>query len=69
MDEHVERLKTTIGIDTVQLGSIGVYHYRLSDSTTGLSTCSIIANSGPRVTTSQCSCVFRITFSKVLEIA
>ncbi len=49
MDEHVGRLKTTIGIDSVQLASIGVYHYRLSDSTTGLSTCSIIANSGPRV--------------------
>ena len=49
MDEHIERLKTTIGIDTVQLGSIGVYHYRLSDTTSGLSTCSIIANSGPRV--------------------
>ncbi len=49
MDEQVERQKTTIGIDTVQLGSIGVYHYRLNGLNTGLSTCSVIANSGPRV--------------------
>ena len=49
MDEDLELLKVAAGLETVQLGSIGVYHYRLSDSARNVSTCSIISKPGPRV--------------------
>lgn len=49
MDEELEQLKVSVGLETVQLGSIGAYHYRVSESPNNISTCSIIANGGPRV--------------------
>ena len=49
MDEDLELLKVAAGLETVQLGSIGVYHYRLSDSARNVSTCSIVSKPGPRV--------------------
>lgn len=49
MDDELEQLKVACGLETAQLGSVGVYHFRVSDSPNNISTCSVISNGGPRV--------------------
>ncbi|ELT90741.1 hypothetical protein CAPTEDRAFT_219540 [Capitella teleta] len=48
MDDELEQLKVACGLETAQLGSVGVYHFRVSDSPNNISTCSVISNGGPR---------------------
>ena len=67
MDEDLENLKVSTGLDTVQLGSIGVYHYRVSDSPSNISTVSIIVNGGPKVYQTSLKRVFYYFFSIILK--
>ncbi len=56
MDEELEALKVQAELDTIQLGSIGCYHYKLSDSANNMSTCSIVVQGGPRVSVDLSQC-------------
>lgn len=49
MCEDCVSLKTKIGLDTVVLGTVGVYHYKVEGSLDIVNSCSLVCNNGPRV--------------------
>lgn len=49
MDEEAAKLCTRLGLATVQYSTVGVYHYRVTETRNAISTCSVIVNPGPKV--------------------
>ena len=49
MDEELEQMKLMVELDTIQLGSIGCYHFKLSDTAVAMSSFSVNVQGGPRV--------------------
>ena len=53
-DGEFEQWKVACGLETTQLASVGVYHYRSTDNTHQLGTCSVIVQAGSRVRHHDC---------------
>ena len=66
MDEDIEHLKVTAGLETVQLGSVGAQHFNLSGSPSNMATFSVITQPGPKVLSNNVvyieNCIFNYQF-------